>query len=149
PTLGARTAALEADRAGLSAAIEGIAAEGGSLGPALDALDVGGALETLLGAALGGVVAVDGLALDATLDTDLSAALAALPPLVSADGAATIDLAEGTIALDLATLHGSPDGTLNNLAPNTEILDSAILAGLVAPGGAITSALDQLPAALV
>ncbi|QEE60478.1 choice-of-anchor G family protein [Salinibacterium sp. dk2585] len=149
PALGALVGELEGDLAEVSTLVDAIAAEGGALDTALDGLDLGGGLDAILELALGGLVDIDGLALNATLDTDLSAAVSSLPPLVSADGAATINVAAGTITLDLATLLGAPGGTLNDLAPNTELIDSAVLAGLVAPGGAITSALSQLPAALV
>jgi hypothetical protein len=78
-----------------------------------------------------GVGALEG---DVTLDVDLEAAVAdrLTTPLTDANGIVTIDLAGGTIDIDLAALLGTPATGLNSLAPNTElVLDDAVVNNLV------------------
>jgi hypothetical protein len=66
-----------------------------------------------------------------------------LPSSVSGDGV-TVDLQAGTIAVDLARFQG---GSLNDLDPNTDILSSAVLTGIVSAAvSLITGELTQLVA---
>ncbi|MGP5132566.1 choice-of-anchor G family protein, partial [Brachybacterium tyrofermentans] len=83
----------------------------------------------------GGTVGISGL--DAAL-AEASASLLA-EPLVDSSGLVSIDLAEGTISVDLQRIAGA-DG-LNNLPANTELLDADTI-GLIT--GAVTDALGTV-----
>ncbi|OUE22797.1 hypothetical protein BFL36_08995 [Clavibacter michiganensis] len=75
--------------------------------------------------------------------TGADAAAAAVAPLLtaplrSADGSTAVDLATGTVTVDLATLLGKGPNGLNAKAPNTEILvDAATLSTVAANVGAL------------
>jgi len=140
----------------LSTDVNAIAGADGTLGAALTGIgaDLVTPLATALGTVTGGTVSVSNVSLTADLTVDLQTALAALTdaPLTSADSAVTIDFSTGEVSVDLAKLiadsqGGTFDGTLNNLAPNTELLSTDLIqAGL---DGAIVSIFDQVPALLV
>ncbi|MFB9071572.1 choice-of-anchor G family protein [Citricoccus parietis] len=66
----------------------------------------------------GGTAGVNGL--DAAL-AEASATLLA-EPLQDANGLVSVNLADGTIQVDVAQLAGGTDGGLNGLAPNTQVL---------------------------
>ncbi|WP_317231046.1 choice-of-anchor G family protein, partial [Clavibacter sp. MX14-G9D] len=88
------------------------------------ATSVGSALDALIG----GLVTT-GLTGSVTL-TGVEAATAAVTPLLtkplrSPDGSVAIDLATGTVLVDLAALTGRGPGGLNGLPPNTELVLSA------------------------
>ncbi|WP_193105832.1 choice-of-anchor G family protein, partial [Brachybacterium sp. FME24] len=83
----------------------------------------------------GGTIGVSGL--DAALDQASTSLLA--EPLVDENELVSIDLANGTIAVDLQKLGGA-DG-LNGLPANTELLDADTIALIT---GAVTEALGTL-----
>ncbi|RFA18975.1 hypothetical protein B7R23_13300, partial [Subtercola boreus] len=151
PVLATLTDSLNTDLGTLSTNVNGIAGPTGSLGSALSGVADGvvAPLGTALGGVSGGLVTVDNVSLTAGLTVDLQAALSAVTtaPLVSTDGATTIDLSTGTITIDLAELHGHTDGTLNDLAPNTELLSGTVIRNAL--NDSINSALNQIPALLV
>lgn len=105
----------------LDAAVADLAGPSGALAAAVSQLN------TSLGALTGGP------GLTATVTSDVDGAVAAVVdrPLVDADGVVTIDLASGTITVDLDKLMRANTGKgLNDLAPNTEILSAAVIADL-------------------
>lgn len=86
-----------------------------------------------------GVVSLNGTTVNASLTTaDLSNVLASAGTASSSDGGVTIDLANGTVTIDLAAVLG---GSLDNLPPNTNLLSTA--------AGTITSDLSQAVSNLV
>src|SRR5699024_8896006 len=119
-----------------------------TLTPLLDGL-----ADTINGVLLG-LGSVDDLGVSATLDLDLQAALDSVlaQPLTSEDSAVTIDLSTGEVSVDLSMLirdsQGGPfEGTLNGLAPNTEVLGPEVVQAAL--DGAIGSIFDQIPELLV
>ncbi|RLV57462.1 hypothetical protein D9V41_02185 [Aeromicrobium phragmitis] len=101
-----------------------------------------------------GLVSVDDVNVAAAATVDVRAALSSVTssPLTDTERGVTIDLSRGTIEVDLAKLityaqGGTYDGTLNNLAPNTEILDPELIKTVL--DGAIGMLLDQVPALVV
>ena len=140
----------------LTTTANGITGPTGILGQALPgiATSVVGPLTTALRTVTAGLVTVSNVAVTAGLTVNLNTALSAITaaPITSTDSAVTINFATGEVTVDLARLiansQGGPyDGTLNNLAPNTELLDpSLIQAGL---DGAVATIFDQVPALLV
>jgi LPXTG-motif cell wall-anchored protein len=153
PVLSTLSSSVNSATGGLSDDVNALAGPTGALGSALGGVtdDVIGPLEDALGdiPLVGGLVNVDNVGLAAGLTVDLQAAVnsALTAPLVSTDGATLIDLSTGTITIDLAELHGSTDHTLNDLAPNTELLDGPVIQAAL--DDSINSALNQLPALLV
>jgi hypothetical protein len=153
PVLATLSSGVNSATGDLSDDVNALAGPTGALGSALGGLadDVIGPLEDALGdiPLVGGLVNVDNVGLTAGLTVDLQAAVnsALTAPLVSTDGATVIDLSTGTITIDLAELHGSTDHTLNDLAPNTELLDGPVIQAAL--DDSINSALNQLPALLV
>jgi len=140
----------------LTTTANGITGPTGILGQALPgiATSVVGPLTTALRTVTAGLVTVSNVAVTVGLTVNLNTALSAITaaPITSTDSAVTINFATGEVTVDLARLiansQGGPyDGTLNNLAPNTELLDpSLIQAGL---DGAVATIFDQVPALLV
>ncbi|NUL48331.1 choice-of-anchor G family protein [Cellulosimicrobium funkei] len=80
----------------------------------------------------GGTAGVNGL--DAAL-AEASATLLA-EPLQDAEGLVSVNLADGTIQVDVAQLAGGTEGGLNGLAPNTQVLTADTI-------GLITDALAE------
>ena len=100
-----------------------------------DGLLVGAVLDTV-----DGLLAGVGLGTaSATVDVDLQAALGSLltTPLDSGNGV-VIDLAAGTVTVDLAQF-----ADLNALAPNTELLSTAVLQAITAEVAALVDGLVQ------
>lgn len=106
------TTVLPAAATALSGTTGGIAT---SVGTALDGL-IGGLLRT----GLSGGVTITGLGAATTAVAPLLTA-----PLRSADGSVAIDLAAGTVLVDLAALTGRGAEGLNGLPPNSELVLSA------------------------
>ncbi|PPF60375.1 hypothetical protein C5C13_03495 [Clavibacter michiganensis] len=106
------TTVLPAAAAALSGTTGSIAT---SVGTALDGL-IGGLLRT----GLTGRVTVTGLGAATTAVTPLLT-----KPLRSADGSVAIDLAAGTVLVDLAALTGRGADGLNGMPPNSELVLSA------------------------
>ncbi|WP_162257712.1 IPT/TIG domain-containing protein [Agromyces sp. Root81] len=140
PVVEGVTGTVNSAVADLDTAVDALAGPGGSL--------VGGVF-----AAVGSVLSAGGLGdASASVDVDLPAAVAPIlaAPLDSGGGV-VIDLAAGTITLDLEQLVGG----LNGLDPSTELLSAAVLTevttqvadlidGLVADiGTAVTTALNN------
>jgi hypothetical protein len=121
--------------ADLSAAVNALTGSGGSL--------VGGilaAVQTTLGL---GVLEL-GTA-TASVTVDLPGVIAPLLVPTTSNGV-TVDLMTGEITVDLAVLNG---GSLNGLAPNSEILSAAVLSGVTAAVTTIVSDLvDDVTAAV-
>lgn len=140
----------------LSTTTNAITGPQGALGSLLPG--IAGGLVTPLADALRpltlGIVNVSNVNLTAGLTVDLTTALSAITaqPLTSPDSAVSINFATGEVRADLARLiassQGGPyDGTLDNLAPNTEILSPALIQAAL--DGAVGTILDQVPALLV
>jgi hypothetical protein len=140
----------------LSTTTNAITGPQGALGSLLPG--IAGGLVTPLANALRpltlGIVNVSNVTLTAGLNVDLTTALSAITaqPLTSPDSAVSINFATGEVRADLARLiassQGGPyDGTLNNLAPNTEILSPDLIQAAL--DGAVGTILDQVPALLV
>ena len=93
-----------------------------------------GSIGSTLGlTALTGTVSVTGVDAAATAVAPLLTA-----PLRSADGSVAVDLATGTVTVDLAYFLGRGANGLNGKAPNTEILvDAATLSTVAASVGAL------------
>lgn len=156
PVVQGLTTDLRTALTNLSTTTNAITGPQGALGSLLPGIASG--LVTPLATALRpltlGVVNVSNATLTAGLDVDLTTALSAITaqPLTSPDSAVSIDFATGEVRADLARLiassQGGPyDGTLNNLAPNTEILSPALIQAAL--DGAVGTILDQVPALLV
>ncbi|ACZ23238.1 Ig-like domain-containing protein [Sanguibacter keddieii DSM 10542] len=140
----------------LSTTTNAITGPTGSLGSLLPGIANG--LVTPLANALrpltAGLVNVTNVNLTAGLNVNLNTALSAITaqPLTSPDSAVSINFATGEVRADIARLiansQGGPyDGTLNNLAPNTEILSTDLIQAAL--DGAVGTILDQVPALLV
>jgi citrate lyase gamma subunit len=113
---------------------------------------LGPAVETVLGTV--STLGVADVEVEAEIKLDLQAALqSALDEEITDENSAVrINLAKGTIEIDLAKLvkDSQPDdkfyGTLNGLEPNTEIVDPQLIQAAL--DGAIGTLLDQIPAAV-
>ncbi|MCL2516155.1 MAG: choice-of-anchor G family protein, partial [Microbacteriaceae bacterium] len=111
----------------------------GSLGP----------VTTALSNALSPVASVSNVKVSATVDTvDLSNVLATIGTVTS--NGVSINLANGTISVDLGTLLGNGDGTLNGLPANTHLLTGSTVSGLLngAINAAITALINQVDTAV-
>ncbi|MBF0673279.1 MAG: IPT/TIG domain-containing protein [Salinibacterium sp.] len=120
PTLGQLTTTLNSTVGGLDTTVNALTGAGG-LSSVVGALLDG--LRPIL-ALLGPVADIEVEELTLAVNLNLTAALANLlsEPLVDDNGTVTIDLTAGTIRVDLATLYD-----LNDVAPNTELLDATTL----------------------
>ncbi len=98
----------------------------------------------LIDGALDALDGVPGLETEVAIDVDLPAALA--PVLADSFGneGVVINLAAGTVTVDLETILG--EGSLNDLPPNTELLTDEVVAAITA---GLTAALDDLSTELV
>ncbi len=103
--------------------------------------DITAQINTVLGPlASGGLVLAD-LSINPTVTIDTSALATVLTSTYTGNGTVSLNLADGTIGLDLATLLGGPNG-LNDLPPNTELLvDAGVLTKLQT---GLTAAVGQL-----
>jgi hypothetical protein len=119
----------------INTAVNSLTGSEGALAGVLDDLDVLDALLAALGSQVNPTVA---------LDVDLAGALA--PVLADSFGneGVVINLADGTVTVDLETILG--EGSLNDLPPNTELLTDEAVAAITA---GLTAALDDLTAELV
>lgn len=120
----------------LSDTANGILGAEGTVNTALEtvAADLVEPLTEALEAVTFGIVDVNNVALTAAADVDLTTALSAITsqPLTNPESPVAIDLSTGAIEVDLARLiadsqGGTYDGTLNNLDPNTEILEPELI----------------------
>ena len=156
PVVSALTTDLGTVLTNLSTTTNAITGPTGSLGSLLPGIANG--LVTPLANALrpltAGLVNVTNVNLTAGLNVNLNTALSAITaqPLTSPDSAVSINFATGEVRADIARLiansQGGPyDGTLNNLAPNTEILSTDLIQAAL--DGAVGTILDQVPALLV
>ncbi|MGO1973804.1 MAG: choice-of-anchor G family protein, partial [Propionibacteriaceae bacterium] len=132
--------------------INNLAGEDGAIDTALD--PTLSTIRSTVNGLLLGLGSVDELGVTATADVDLDAAVASVleAPLSDEDNIVEIDLSTGEVEIDLARAiansnGGDYDGSLNNLPPNTELLDADLLNAVV--DGAVTSALEDLPDLLV
>lgn len=95
----------------------------------IDSLDLEATVEASLladltpilgGIASGGVTVAD-VVVDAGVSIDTAALSSVLTTTYDGNGIVTLNLADGTIGIDIANLMGGPNG-LNDLPPNTELL---------------------------
>lgn len=113
--------------------LDGLTGADGVLSEALGNVD---ALNELLG------ILGTNLALDGSIDVDVAAFLDPILAGSFGSGGVTLDLASGQIIVDLEELLG---GDLNDLEPNTEIINPDVITGILA---GITGAADALVADL-
>lgn len=127
PLVGDLVTAASGALDGVETAVNGLASDDGLL----DSITTGvvGALAGVLG-----TIGVSSPTVDLAVTVDLSAATALLDDTISDDdGVLAIDLAAGTVTVDIEALFGAVYGSdgLNGLAPNTELLiDDDVLAAL-------------------
>ncbi|MFC7465360.1 choice-of-anchor G family protein [Brachybacterium sp. GCM10030252] len=136
PAVGALATELDTALDGVGTTIDSAVSTEGALGAIAATANLDADLAGLLALdAGGGTIGVDGLqaALDEAGTTLLS------EPLVDANELVSINLAEGTIAVDLQAL-GGPEG-LNGQDPNTELLSSETIMEIT---GAVSEALGTI-----
>ncbi|WP_162893073.1 choice-of-anchor G family protein [Microbacterium halotolerans] len=130
PLLGALSTELDSAIGGVGTTVDGLLASDGAVGSLLGDLDID---LNVLGTGVSvssGTIGVDGL--DAAL-TGLSNTIIN-EPLTDPNEIVSIDLNNGTIAVDVAA--ATDGGSLNGLDPNTELLDSTTI-------GSITTAISD------
>ncbi|WP_245907506.1 choice-of-anchor G family protein [Leucobacter massiliensis] len=123
---------------GLTGTVDGVV--GALLQPIQDLLGPDGTVGSAVSDVVDGIGALplvdaelNELSIDTASLTDEVRAALLQTPLENAEGSVSVNLADGTIGVDLgALLIDSQDGaTLNTLAPNTEVLDDAIVNGIL------------------
>lgn len=147
PLVGAAGSALTGGLPTVESAIEAVAGDSGLTAA------IGAATVSALSATLSGFL-VGAPTVNLTLDVDLSGIIDTVGrEIADPDGIAVIDLANGTVAVDLERLLGpayEDSVGVNGLAPNTRLLlnASAVTALSSALGDAVTGWLTDLSAAV-
>jgi hypothetical protein len=136
PLVGSLVQSVNSTVTTLDQTLVALAGTNGLLSKALQQNIVGALTNGLKLGTVSGTVAIDGV--------NLSAALAPVLTEPLTDSTLTVDLATGTVRVDLAHLLGDDVRGLNDLPPNTEIvLDAALLNGIAARLGTLLDTWTQ------
>lgn len=127
-----------------SDAVEGIYDTLDGLLAALDVSDLTAALNEIIAADLGltlGPLASIGLTSNVGVVLPTLGDLLPSGPIANSTGSVSIDLENGTVNVDFEQLLADEGLDINNLAPNTELIDGAVLTALTT---ALTSAVTEI-----